>query len=165
MTPLWLPLEDSRFLFKMKTNPSPLSKATRYVTIHTQFGHTWFCNLFYIKNLKSLSSTLNAQNVPLILLFQKSKMEHHEVTQNEGYITIVRIDFTPDTIEALFCTPFRRGPFLHSIWSSEKAKKKDTHGVQKKKWRKFLISSFLFGSFFYKRFVLSMFLISKTLDI
>ena len=47
---------------------------------------------------------------------------------------------------ALFC----RGTFLHDFQRFLGAKK-DTHGFQKKKWRKFRIFSFLFGSFFYIR--------------
>ena len=47
--------------------------------------------------------------------------------------------------------PFSRGPFC-TVFASSKKQKRETHGFQKKKWRKFRILSFQFGSFFYKNF-------------
>ena len=48
----------------------------------------------------------------------------------------------PFFAEIHFCTDFA---------CPKNAKKRDTHGFQKKKRRKFRNMSFLFGSFFYKR--------------
>ena len=70
-----------------------------------------------------------------------------------------------------FLNPFLQGHFMHGC-AFEKAKKKDTHGFQKKKPQTFRNMSFLLVSFFYKRekylfifvytFKISMFLISKS---
>ena len=61
-----------------------------------------------------------------------------------------------NTVEVPFLHPFFVGTFFVGTFFARfllvrKSKKKDTHGFQKEKWRKFRIKTFLFGSFSYKR--------------